>query len=123
MLFHLQSDDLGQRLMALPHEVRPHSGDDVNAGICGKLARAMFVLYLIYVKHVCHRLCNNEEADVITNMNNEINMLESLAINASTTQYDKNYIKFMVKSLMSVKASVTSSSCIQSGQALPQDTL
>jgi len=121
LLFHLQSDGLGQRLMGLPHEVRQYPGDDVNAAICGKLARDMFNQYLGYVRHVCHRLCNNEEADVITNMNNEINRLESLAINASTTQYDKNYTKFIVKSLMSVKVSVTSSSCIQSGQALPDD--
>ena len=58
---------------------------------------------------------------MITSLNNEINILESLALNASTTQYDKNYIKFIVKYLMSVIASVTSSSCIQSGQPLPQD--
>jgi len=121
VLFHLQSDDLGQRLMALPHEVRPYPGDDVNAGICGKLARDMFRLYLLHVRLVCSRLCNSAEADVITSLNNEINILESLAVNARTTQYDKNYMKFIVKCLMSVKASVTSSSCIQSGDPLPQD--
>jgi len=121
VLFHLQSDHLGQRLMALPHEVRPYPGHDVNAGICGKLAKDMFVGYLFHVTLICHRLCNSEEADLITSMNNEINILESLALNASTTQYDKNYIKFTVKYLMSIKASVTRSTCIQSGQPLPQD--
>jgi len=121
VLFHLQSDDLGQRLMALPHDVRPFPGDDVNAGICGKLARDMFEQYLMKVRTTCSRLCNSAEADVITSLNNEINILESLALNARTTQYDKNYIKFIAKYLMSVKASVTSSSCIQSGDSLPQD--
>jgi len=121
VLFRLESDGLGQRLnMALSHEVRPYPGDDVNAGICGNLAKDMFKAYLEHLHLVCRRLCNNEEADVVTSLNNEINTLESLALNASTTQYDKNYIKFMVKSLMSVKASVISSSCIQSGQPLPQ---
>jgi len=121
VLFHLQSDDLGQRLMALPHEVRPYPSDDVNAGICGKLARDMFLQYLTNVRVVCSRLCNSEEADMYTGLNNEINMMESLTMNPRTTQYDMNYIEFMLKFLMSVKASITSSSCIQSGQPLPQD--
>jgi len=117
VLFHLQSDELGQRLMALPHEVRPCSVNDVNARICVKLARDMFKDYLVIVKD----WCNSEEADMITSLNNKINIMESLVLNANTTQFDKNYIKFIVKSLMSVKASVTSSSCIESGQPLPQD--
>jgi len=121
VLFHLQSDDLGQRLMALPHEVRPYPGDDVNAGICGRLFKDMFEQYIINARRVYSRLCNNAEAGVYTSLNNEFNSLESLAVNARTTQYDKNYIKFIVKCLMSAKASVTSSSCIQTGQPLPQD--
>jgi len=121
VLFHLQSDDLGQRLMALPNEVRPYPGDNVNAGICGKLARDMFELYLNYSRRVVSSLCNIEEANVYTGLNNEINMLESLTMNPSTTQYHTNYIKFMLKSLMSVKASVTSSNCIQYGQPLSPD--
>ena len=36
VLSHLQIDDLGQRLMQLPRELR--IGTDVNATICGKLA-------------------------------------------------------------------------------------
>jgi len=121
VLFHLQSDDLGQRLMALPHDVRPYPGDDVNAGICGRLVKDMFQLNLRNLRNTCSRLCKNAEADMITNLNNKINILESLAVNGRTTQYDNNYIKFIVKSLMSVKASVTSSSCIQSGDPLPQN--
>jgi len=121
VLFHLQSDDLGQRLMSLPREVQSYPGDDVNAGICGKLAREMFVQYLKLVTDVCPRLCNSEEVGVYTSLNNEINLLESLEISPSTEQYEKNYFQFIVKSLMSVKASVTSSSCIQSGQPLPPD--
>jgi len=120
VLFHLQSDDLGQRLMALPQEVRPYPGDDVNAAICGKLAENMFDIYLARVGSVCSRLCNNEEADVYTGLNNEINILESLTMNP-TTQYHMNYIKFMLKSLMSVKVSITSSFCIQYDQPLPRD--
>ena len=42
VLFHIQCDDLGQRLMALSCGVRPYPGDDVNAAICGKLSRDMF---------------------------------------------------------------------------------
>jgi len=121
VLFHLQSDDLGQRLMTLPHEVRPYPSDDVNAGICGKLARDMFLQFLRDVRVVCSRLCHSEEADVYTSLNNEINMMESLTMNPRTTQYHMNYIKFIMKSLMSVKASVTSSSCIQYDQPLPRD--
>jgi len=119
VLFHLQCDDLGQRLMA-PH-VRPYPGHDVNAAICGNLARDMFRKHLIHVKNACYRLCYSEEADVYTSLNNEINLLESLEMNPSTTQHDKNYIKVVVKYLMSVKASVTSSFCIESGQPLPPD--
>jgi len=121
VLFHLQSDDLGQRLLAFSDDVRPYPGDDVNAAICGKLARDMFKLYLKIFKIACNRLCNNDAADVYTSLNNEITLMQDLAVNARATQYDKNYIKFIVKSLISVKASVTSSSCIQTGQPLPQD--
>jgi len=121
VLFHLQFDDLGQRLMTLHHEVTLYSGDDVNARICGKLARDMFEQYLVHVRIVCSKLCNNEEADVYTSLNNEINILESLTINPSTTQFDKNYINFIMKSLKSVKASITSASCIQYGQPLPHN--
>jgi len=120
VLFHLQSDDLGQRLLAFSHEVRPYPGDDVNADICGKLVKDMFELYLVNVRHVSSRLCN-DAADVYTSLNNEITLLQDLAVNAKATQYDKNYIKFIVKCLMSLKASVTSSSCIQYGQPFPQD--
>jgi len=64
VLFHLQSDDLGQRLMALPQEVRPDPGDDVNVVICGKLARDMFKLYSTLEQKIGHRLFNREEGDV-----------------------------------------------------------
>jgi len=121
VLFHLQSDSLGQRLMALPHEVRPYPRDDVNAGICGKLARDMFKIYLSHARGIISRLCNNEEADVYTGLNNEINILESLTMTPRTTQYDQNFIKLIVKALMSVKVSITSSNCIQFDQPLPRD--
>jgi len=121
VLFHLQSDDLGQRLMALPHEVRSYPGNDVNAGICGKLAKDMFEQYLRRVRMACSRLCSNDEADVYTSLNNETTLLESLLADARTTQYDTNYIKFIVKCLMSVKASVTISSCIEFSQPLPRN--
>jgi len=117
-LFHLQSDDLGQQLMTLPHQVTLNPRDDVNAGICGKLAYDMFEWHLT---HVLQRLCNNEAADVYTGLNNDINILESLAANASTTQYHTHVIKFILKYLISVKASVISSSCIQTGQPLPRN--
>jgi len=121
VLFHLESDDLGQRLAALPHELRRYPSDDVNTGICGRLARDMFEQYLKYVRIVCSRLCNNEEDDVYTSLHNKITLLKDLSVNAQATQYDKKYIKFAVKTLISVKASVTSSVCIQHGQPLPQD--
>jgi len=121
VLFHIHSDDLGQQLMTLPHEVRPCPDNDLNAGICGKLAKDMFIQYLSRLRNVCSRLCNNEAADVYTSLNNEINILESLAGGAITTQYHKNYIKFIVKSLMSVRVSVISSSCMQTGQPLPRN--
>jgi len=121
VLFHLHSDDLGQRLMALSNEMRPYPGDDVNAVICGKLARDMFKLYSTLEQKIGHRLFICEEGDVYTRLTNEINILESLEINAGTTQYDNNYIRFILNCLMSVKASVTSSFCIQYGQNLPPD--
>jgi len=121
VLFHLQSDDLGQQLMTLPHEVIPYSRDDVNADICGKLAKDMFEMYLKRVRLMLKRLCNNEAADMYTGLNNDINILESVAANASTSQYHTHVIKFILTHLISVKASVISSSCIQTGQPFPRD--
>ena len=72
VLFHLQSDDLGQRLMALTHEVKPYPGDDVNVSIYGNLAKDMFYDYLVRVRQVCNRLCNNNAADISTGLNNEL---------------------------------------------------
>jgi len=121
VLFHLQSDNLGHQLMTLPHEVTLNPRDDVNAGICGKLAYDMFEWLLKHVRRIFKRLCNNEAADVYTGLNNDINILESLAANASTSQYHTHVIKFFLKYLMSVKASIISSSCIQTGQPFPRD--
>jgi len=56
VLFHLQSDDLGQRLMALPHEVRQYPGDDMNAGVYAMLAMDIFKTYL----YVLEEWCNNQ---------------------------------------------------------------
>jgi len=121
VLFHLQSDDLGQRLMLLPHEVRPYPGDNVNAAVCGKLARDMFDMYLQNVTDVCYMLCNSEEPELCISLDNGITMLENLAINLSATHYHKHFIKLMVKYLTSIKASVKSSGSIQSAQPHPQD--
>jgi len=121
VLFHLQSDYLGQRLSDFPHEMQPYHGDDVNAGVCGKLAKDMFEQYLTINTEVCHRLCNNGEAGLQISLINEITELENLAINVGTTQYHKSYIKLLKKSLMSIKASTIMSNCIQSGQPLPDD--
>jgi len=121
VLFHLQIDDLGQRLMALPQKVRPYPGDDVNAAVCGKLARDMFNQYLEQVTDVGHRLCNNEEAELCIDLDKNITMLKNLEINVAATRYHKNVIKFWLKSLTSIKATVTSSRSIQFGQPPPQD--
>jgi len=66
-------------------------------------------------------LCHNEENELCVSLDNNITMLEHFEINVSATHYHKNVIKCMVKSLMSIKASVTSSRSIQSGHPLPQD--
>ena len=121
VLFHLHSDYLGQRLSDYPHEMQPYHGDDVNAGICGKLAKDMFEHYLMINTEVCRRLCNNGEAELQISLINEITKLENLAINVGTTQYHKKYIKFLKQSLMSVKASTIMANCIQSGLPLPHD--
>jgi len=81
----------------------------------------MFQQYLVINTEMCHRLCNNGEAELQISLINEITKLENLAINVGTTQYHKNYIKFLKKSLMSIKASTIMSNCIQSGQSLPHD--
>jgi len=121
VLFHLQSDNLGQRLMTVPQEVRPYPDYDVNAVICGKLARDMFENYLRNARGIISRLCNNEAADVYTSLNNKIIILESLTMTPRTTQYDQTFIKLIVKALISVKVSITSSNCIQYDQPLPRD--
>jgi len=121
VLFHLQSDDLGQRLIDFPHEMQPYHGDDVNAGICGKLAKDMFTEYLRTCTSVSHRLCNNDEAELRISLNNEITELENLANNDSARQYHENFIRFLKKYQMSIKASTIMSHCIQSGQPDPQD--
>ena len=114
VLNHLKCDDL-----TLPIEKRPCPVYDVNAGICGRLARDMFATHLHKVTDFCNGLSKSDEADVY--LTNKISKLESLEMNPSATQYVKNYIRFIVKSVMSVKASVTSSSCIESGQPFPPD--
>jgi len=88
-----------------------YKGNDTRWKACGVPPTRM----------VCSRLYNNVENHMDISLNKEVNILESLTINARTTQYHMNYIKFMLKSLMSVNASVTSSSCIQYGQPLHRD--
>jgi len=45
VLYHIQNEDLGQRLMTLPNEVKPYPGVDVNADICGRVATDTFATY------------------------------------------------------------------------------
>jgi len=121
VLFHLQSDYLGQRLSDFPREMQPYHGENVNAGICGKLANDMFEEYLKHHTQVCRELCNNGEAELYISLNNKITELFNLTNNESTTSYHRSCIDFLKTALMSVKAFSTSSYYIQVGQPFPQD--
>jgi len=121
ILFHLKSDDLGQRLSDFPHEMQPCHVNDVNAGICGKLAKDMFAEFLKWCTNVLHRLCNIKNVELCISLKNEITELENLTNNASATHYHYNFIRFLNKSLKSIKASTIMSHSIQSGQPLPKD--
>ena len=121
VLFHLQSDDLGQRLSELSHETQPYHVDDVNIEICGKLAMDMFTAFYQRVAFDIHTLCNNGKAELHISLNNKMTELENLVNNASATHNHKRCIKFIKKSLMSFKASTIMSHCIQSSQPFPHD--
>jgi len=112
VLFNLQIDDLGERLMQIPQQVDRFP--DQSASICGKLAQQMYSLYLVSFHGICKHLCDNRRNGFYQCAINLINALRLQQDNGTFTQ-------FVFKNLLSSLASVASSYCIQTAQAVPRE--
>ena len=119
VLFNLQIDDLGERMMQLPQQVLRFS--DQSASICGKLASDMYVWYNIYFQQICAFICNNRDTGFYQGAISIINRLSILQRSGTLARYEDTGAQFFIKNLLSCLASVDSSFCIQTRQALPPE--
>jgi len=119
VLFNLQIDDLGERLMQIPQQVDRFP--DQSASMCGKLASQMYSLYLLCLHGICKHLCDNRRNSFYQCAINLINALRFQQDNGTFTRYENNNAQFVIKNMLSSLASVASSYCIQTGQAVPRE--
>jgi len=123
VLFHIQMDDLGRRLLEPSCKVGRGPGEDVNAHICGKLVRDMFQMYMIRLRNICFQLCTDSKGEFETRLINKITYLQSIETEVRDDHRKSFFIRFLLKNLLSTKASVVSSHYTQTGQPIPQEVL
>jgi len=123
VLFHIHIDDLGRRLLEPSCEVGRGPGEDVNARICGKLVHDMFGVYMKCLKTICFKLCNDSKGEFETRLINKLTNLQSHETEVRDDHRKSFFIRFLLKNLLSIKASVVSSHNTQTGQPIPQNVL
>jgi len=123
VLFHIQMDDLGRRMLEPSCEVGRGPGEDVNAHICGKLVHDMFQRYMVWLRSICFKLCNDSKGEFETRLINKITYLQSLETEVRDDHRKSFFIRFLVKNLLSIKASLVISHNTHTGQPIPQEML
>jgi len=119
VLFNLQIDDLGERLMQLhPHDER---FPDQSASVCSKLTLDMSNLYVWWFTKICKQMCDSRDTGFYQCAIDLINVLTFRQVNGTFSRYESNCAQFLITNLLSSLASVASSYCIQTGQAVPRD--
>jgi len=119
VLFNLQIDDIGERLMQLhPHVER---FPDQSASICGKLTFDMSAFYVLKFTTICKHMCDSRYTGFYEGAIDLINELTFRQANGTFSRYESNSAQFLITNLLSSLASVASSYCIQTGQAIPRE--
>jgi len=122
VLFHIKSDDLGQRMMELSRAPQSVPRANMNAFICCTLViNLVQVLHLKTLSCICYALCSAVEADFETRLENKINQLQLFLTKKRANGRSQFFIRFLIKNLVSVKSSVISSRYIQIGQSIPRE--
>jgi len=119
VLFNLQIDDLGERLMQLHSHVERFP--DQSASVCGKLAFDMSKHYVLEFTNICKHVCDNRDTGYYQGAIDLINVLTFQQANGTFTRYESNSAQFLITNLLSSLASVASSYCIQTGQSVSRD--
>jgi len=119
VLFNLQIDDLGERLVQLhPHVER---FPDQSASVCGKLTLGLFTVYVSYFSSICKHLCDTRDTGFYQGAIDLINILKFRQANDTPSRYASHSAQFLITNLLSCLAFVASSYCIQTGQPVPRD--
>jgi len=122
IMFNIQSDDLGKRMKELYRAPQAGPGENMNARICGKLVHDVFLEEQLYrLIDIYYKVCSGVEADFETRLDNKIIQLQRLAGDNGADRRAQYFIRFLIKNLVSTKASVVSSRYIQTGQSIPQE--
>jgi len=119
VLFNLQIDDLGERVMQLhPHIER---FPDQTSSICVKLTFDMSRFYVSGFTQISKRMCGNRDTGFYQGAIDIINVLTFRQANGTLSMYESNSAQFLITNLLSSLASVASSYCIQNCQDVPWD--
>jgi len=119
VLFNLQIDDLGERLMQLPQQVDRFP--DQSGSIYVKLAQHMCVFYAMHFQKICKKLCDNRDHGFYKGAVDLIIQLRFRQAIGNLTRYENTFSKILIKNLLSWLPSVASSYCIQTGQPVPRE--
>jgi len=119
VLFNLQIDDLGERLMQFhPHVER---FPDQTASVCGTLTIDLSRSYVMGFTQICKHICDSIDTGFYQGAIDLINALRLRQANGTLSRYESNSAQFFITNLLSSLASVASSYCIQIGQPVPRD--
>jgi len=119
VLFNLQMDDLGERLMQLHPHIELFS--DQSASVFGNLTMNLFKVYAWGFTRICKQMCDSRDTGFYQGAIDLINVLTFRQANGTLSRYESNSAQFLIMNLLSSLACVASSYCIQTGQAIPRD--
>jgi len=117
VLFRLQIDDLGQKLIQRPRALIV--GADANATICGKLAKEMCELHYAGIRTIVSKLCEDEQQDLVTSILRTIAKVRVYANSEDLSQHVNDCTQFLETHLRSVFATIVIADRLQTGGPLP----
>ena len=118
VLFHLQCDGLGQKLLPIPRGVQ--NADETDGKLIGLLAKGMFNSQLAVESCIMSRFSGMSTIECREHLTNRILTLKGLYENNTTTRFERKCTSLFSSQLLSTLASVNSSIKVQTRQPISQ---
>ena len=120
VLFHLQCDDLGQKMLHIPRGVQNASMDETDGKLLGLLAKEMFHNQSGDEIFMLSQLRDKSTIECREHLTNTLLSLNGRFQNFTTTRFERKCISVFASYFLSVLACVYSSISIQTSQPISQ---